>query len=76
MNIIFDGKQSRLRSVTGLIRSLVQVTQAMSMNMINQLFSNYTFHQFRNEAKSRYWGWGVGVGGGSFLNPQQEERPL
>ena len=27
----------------------------MLMNMINQLFSNYTFHQFRNEAKSRYW---------------------
>ena len=27
----------------------------MSMNIINQLFSNYMFHQFRNEAKSRYW---------------------
>ena len=25
------------------------------MNTINQLFINYTFHQFRNEARSRYW---------------------
>ena len=29
--------------------------QVMLMNVSNQLFSNYTLHQFRNEAKSRYW---------------------
>ena len=31
------------------------IIKAMLMNIINQLFSNYMYHQFRNEAKSRYW---------------------